>query len=273
MQFTILHRTVYRYSAPVQSTIQTLRLTPRTEPHQRARRWQLQAPGALTGNRDAFGNLAHVLAWHQPHREVAIEVRGEIEVDALHEGRLEEQGGVAPLVFAVDTPLTEPDAALRDFAARHLRAATPHGLLDFALAVADAVAYEPGTTHVRTTAAAALAQGRGVCQDHAHVFIAGCRAQGIPARYVSGYFYTPREAHAASHAWADAWLPDAGWISIDITHRCFAGDALCRLAVGRDYDGACPVRGLRVGGGEESMDVRVAMQPVAAPRAPQQPEA
>ena len=262
MQFTILHRTVYRYSAPAQSTIQTLRLTPRAEPHQRPLRWRVHAPGALSESRDAFGNLAHVLAYHQPHREVAIEVRGEIDVDPLRDGHLDERGGVSPLVFAVDTPLTEPDAALRAFAAQHLRAATARGLLDFALAIADAIAYEPGATHVRTTAAHALAQGRGVCQDHAHVFIAGCRAQGIPARYVSGYYYTQRTLEAASHAWADAWLADAGWISIDITHRCFAGDALCRLAVGRDYDSACPVRGMRVGGGEESMEVRVRMQPL-----------
>jgi transglutaminase-like putative cysteine protease len=264
MQFTILHRTVYRYTAPAQSTIQTLRLTPRAEPHQRPLRWRVHAPGTLAEERDAFGNLAHVLAYHHPHREIAIEVRGEIDVDPLFEGRLDERGGVSPLVFAVDTPLTEVDAGLRAFAARHLKSTTPRGLLDFALAVSDAIAYEPGATHVRTTAAHALAQGRGVCQDHAHVFIAGCRASGIPARYVSGYFYTQRTPHAASHAWADAWLPDAGWVSIDITHRGFAGDALCRLAVGRDYDSACPVRGMRVGGGEESMEVRVNMQPLLA---------
>ncbi|WP_313387964.1 transglutaminase family protein, partial [Achromobacter aegrifaciens] len=80
-----------------------------------------------------------------------------------------------------------------------------------------------------------------------------------PARYVSGYLYTTAE-HAASHAWADVWLPDVGWTSVDITNRQFASDCHCRLAVARDYDSASPVRGVRSGGGQESMEVSVQVQ-------------
>jgi transglutaminase-like putative cysteine protease len=104
----------------------------------------------------------------------------------------------------------------------------------------------------------AFARGRGVCQDHAHVFIAGCRTAGIPARYVSGYVYSGEDGEVASHAWVDAWLgKDQGWTSIDVTHRKLANGNHCRLAVGRDYLDACPVRGVRRGGGAEEMQVAV----------------
>jgi transglutaminase-like putative cysteine protease len=265
MRFSIVHRTVYRYTGPVHSTIQTLRLTPRREPHQRPLRWRLHAPGRLTESQDAYGNVAHTLALHVPHGQLAIEVHGEIEIDALRDGRLDEEAVSLPtLLFAAPTPLTDADDALRDFAGAHLTRPTPSGLLDFGLAIRDTIKYTSGATHVGTRAADTLKLRRGVCQDHAHVFIAGCRARGIPARYVSGYYYTTATPHAASHAWADAWLPQTGWISVDVTHGRFAAADLCRLAIGRDYDSACPVRGVRLGGGAESMEVRVNMQPVAA---------
>jgi transglutaminase-like putative cysteine protease len=134
-------------------------------------------------------------------------------------------------------------------------------LLDFANADYSAIEYQAGTTEVTCTAAEALKLGRGVCQDHAHVFVAGCRLHGLPARYVSGYVHPGDAPHAASHAWADVYLPDEGWVSIDVTHRRFASDYLCRLAVGRDYVSAGPVRGVRIGGGDETLEVRVNIRP------------
>ncbi|HOY24458.1 MAG TPA: transglutaminase family protein, partial [Cellvibrio sp.] len=94
-------------------------------------------------------------------------------------------------------------------------------------------------------------------QDHAHVFIACCRALDLPARYVSGYIHPGDTDHAASHAWADVWLEGMGWVSFDITNANFAASEHCRLAVGRDYLDACPVRGVRHGGGAEAMEVMV----------------
>ncbi|KAG1207093.1 hypothetical protein G6F35_011077 [Rhizopus arrhizus] len=131
---------------------------------------------------------------------------------------------------------------------------TPDDILALANAISDRVAYEPGTTDVTTAASQVLTMGHGVCQDHAHLFLACVRGLGVPARYVSGYVHTTTE-HSASHAWADVWLADIGWTSVDITNRQFASDSHCRLAVARDYDSASPVRGVRSGGGEESMEI------------------
>lgn len=262
MRLSILHRTTYRYTAAVQYSIQQLRLTPRAEPHQRTLRWRLKTPGRPVATTDAHGNTVHTLTLTEAHLHMEIEARGEVEVDPLADGRLgAEEGGPPPLAFLSDTPLTAPDDRLREFAAARLKAGDGAGLLDLAAAVCDAIDYQAGTTAVTSTAAEALQLGRGVCQDHAHLFIAACRLRGLPARYVSGYLHPGDAPHAASHAWADVYLRGDGWISIDVTHRRFASDHLCRLAVGRDYLAASPVRGVRVGGGDETLDVRVNIRP------------
>lgn len=260
MRYRIEHRTNYRYARTAVSTQQLLRLSPRSDAHQRVAKWTVRAPGSLSVASDAYRNLTHMHTLNQSHGSLRIEACGELEVDALRDGRLEERDSLPPAVFLATTPLTETDQRLLDFAGTRLRQHSAAGLIEFAQAVAATVVYRPGATHVQTTAAEALALGRGVCQDHGHVFIAGCRAAGIPARYVSGYYYRQGLGpDTASHAWADVWV-DEGWVSIDITHGCFASDALVRLAIGRDYDTACPVRGVRVGGGAEEMEVTVVMQ-------------
>jgi len=91
-------------------------------------------------------------------------------------------------VFSVATPLTEAEETVRAFAASHLRQkARAEDFLGLAGAICGTVEYQSGITEVTSTAAHALELGRGVCQDHAHLFIACCRARGVPARYVSGY--------------------------------------------------------------------------------------
>jgi len=255
MRYRIEHLTEYRYAYAAVSTEQALRLTPRAEAHQRAIHWKIRVPGSLSEASDAYGNITHMHALHGKHDRVRIEVHGEVELDRLADGWLGADDGLPPPVFLSETPLTVADVRINELAFGALKRRTAGGLLEFAQSVRAAIHYEPGNTHVQTTAAEALAAGRGVCQDHAHVFIAGCRTIGIPARYVSGYYYSPRHAtHVASHAWADVWV-DTGWVSIDITHGCFGSESLCRLAVGRDYNSACPVRGVRAGGGEEDMKV------------------
>jgi transglutaminase-like putative cysteine protease len=122
------------------------------------------------------------------------------------------------------------------------------------------VSYQTGATEVSSTAADALLLGNGVCQDHAHLFLACCHTRQLPARYVSGYIDPGDTSHAQTHAWVDVWVEEvdfSGWISIDVTHSRLQDDAYCRLAVGRDYESAAPVRGTRRGGRDETLAVRV----------------
>ena len=127
-----------------------------------------------------------------------------------------------------------------------------------AVAINDALVYEPGTTNVETPVEGVIAAGRGVCQDFANVFLAVCRQRGVAARYVSGWLYEPdREGPVESHAWVEVHVPGAGWVEEDPTHPGGVGDRHVRIAVGRDYGDVVPIKGAYVGGATESMTVEV----------------
>jgi transglutaminase-like putative cysteine protease len=275
MQLHIRHETRYEYEDVVSYSIQALKLTPRTEPGQRALAWRITSPGERLEQFDPYGNVTHFVTVEAPHRELRIVVDGVVDVDETvqrADGFAPAQGELSPLAFLGPTTLTRVDDAVRGLATHHLgkHPPSPTTLLDLIAGVGRAVQYEPGITGVEHSASEALDLGVGVCQDQAHVFIACCRAAGVPARYVSGYLYTGETGQVASHAWADAWLGDEQrWLSLDVTHGAVAGSHHCRLAVGRDYLDAAPVRGVRRGGGREQLNVAVNLAPLGAPRASQ----
>jgi transglutaminase-like putative cysteine protease len=260
MQLHIRHETIYRYAESVRYTIQALHLTPRSEARQRIVSWTISAPGKRTEHVDAHGNVMHYVTLEAPHRELRLVVSGVVETDDTPGQPNGELALLSPLAYRTATPLTQVDAPLLEFARASL-AGAPHErerLLSAADAVCTAVAYVPGATMVSDPAAIAFQRHEGVCQDQAHVFIACCRALDIPARYVSGYLNTTDANSIASHAWAEVWLEsERQWFGIDVTNRKPTGAEHCRLAVGRDYLDAAPVRGVRRGGGRESMHVAV----------------
>jgi transglutaminase-like putative cysteine protease len=270
MLLSIRHETVYRYSRKVDHSVQIVRLTPRLEPGQRTVRWKLTSPGRQVEQVDAFGNISHLVTVDEAIIEIRLLAEGQVDTSDTEGALPTEEGGLSPLAFLAETPLTEPDEAIRGLASRWpaelLR--EPEGLVELAASIRGAVVWEPGVTTVEHDAAGALSLGRGVCQDHAHLFASVCRLQRVPVRYVSGYLHTG-ESSFASHAWVDAWLgEERGWFSIDITNSIPAGPNHCRLAVGRDYLDAGPVRGVRRGGGDEAMqvDVQVSGEPNRADR-------
>jgi transglutaminase-like putative cysteine protease len=258
MQLHNRHETHYRYERPVKYSVQSLHLTPRRESSQRSLDWSIAAPGRRLEQVDAYGNIAHLLTIDEPHREIQIVVHGVVET-ADTESR-QDDGPLSPLAFLSPTTLTLPNDDLRAFALDAVDSfqdprARAHALAE---AVFDAVKYKSGTSDVQDSAAVAFKSGEGVCQDHAHVYLAAARSVGMPARYVSGYLYTGDASDAASHAWVDVWLgAEIGWQSIDVTHKRPAVRTYCRLAVGRDYLDAAPVRGVRQGGGGEKMQANV----------------
>jgi transglutaminase-like putative cysteine protease len=261
MLLHIHHETTYRYDRPVKHSVQSLRLTPRTEAGQRVLSWALHAPGRRSQQIDAHGNIMHLLTLDEAHDEIQLTVTGTVETEDVSGAIASDRGRLSPLVYLPETRLTTADEPLREFARRHA-SPTPDrdAVLRHAEAVRSAMDYVPGVTAVSDTAAQAFALGRGVCQDHAQVMLACCRALGVPARYVSGYLLTDRDDHIASHAWVDVWLAsEACWHAFDVTNGRPGGAHHCRIAVGRDYLDACPVRGVRRGGGAETMEASVAV--------------
>jgi transglutaminase-like putative cysteine protease len=263
MLIRVEHATAYSYSEPLLSSTQYLRMTPLSGRTQTVESWKLSCPGAVTTAwQDQYGNLCHTLTVAEPVSELEIKVCGLV--------RTRDTNGVVKIalselpsdIYLRDTPYTVASGPIRDFATRfqERRKDDPIEMLhEVMIAIADAVEYRKGETHVHTTGAEALEQGTGVCQDHAHIFCAVCRTLGVPARYVSGYLThgAGHEAHASSHAWAEAFVDFLGWIGFDPTNRACATDAYVRTAVGLDYAEAGPVRGVRSGGGTETMRVTV----------------
>jgi transglutaminase-like putative cysteine protease len=162
------------------------------------------------------------------------------------------------MIIRVGDPLTAL-RALADSAAQDDPLSHAHAL---AFAVAGAIAYRPGSTHSHTTAAEALAQGEGVCQDHAQALIACARHAGFPARYVAGYLFSSEDGtpHEASHAWAELHVPGYGWIGFDPANRCCPDERYIRLGSGLDAAEAAPIKGIARGLGAESLSVTVAIQ-------------
>lgn len=257
MQLSVKHITTYHYDNPPQRSTQIIRLTPFHDARQKVLQWQVNLPGTATTFTDAFGNFSHLFCLESPQAHIEIVAQGIVDVHEREEPP--ENTVVSPLVFLRPTPLTTADAAISAFAEpmRHLIKSRPIlGLMDLMMALLEKMPYTPGGTTVSHTAAESFATGRGVCQDHAHVFISCCRYLGIPARYISGYIYSPNQEEVASHAWADAWLGNR-WASFDVSNAGGSGHgAHIRLAQGLDYQDACPIRGVRLGGENEALSTR-----------------
>lgn len=267
MRIRIWHDTIYNYSWPVTGVIQTLRLTPRNTQGQYVMGWRIDvsADCPLSHHVDAFGNVTHTLTADGPLNQLVVHVEGEAEIEdtnGIVKGTVEP---FPPSLFLRETPLTQASEEIQAFAqdvtGRVAREPLPmlHALLDN---LPQTIVFDTDPTHVHTTAAEAFALKRGVCQDISHIFISAARSLGIPARYVSGYFHRSdgMNEQQAGHAWAEAFVEDLGWVGFDATNGMCPTDAYLRVAVGLDYLSAAPVRGSRIGGDGEELDVRVRVQ-------------
>ena len=264
MRIRISHATTYRYEQPATGVIQTLRLTPRNHDGQYVVTWRIDVSEncQLTQHEDAFGNITHVFTADGPFAELRLTVEGEVET--------RDTGGVVsgaverfpPSLYLRETPLTRIDPTIDNFAYAANQDAggdvlkTMHGLVRRLHAD---LAFDTNPTGTTTTAAQAFALKRGVCQDFSHIFIAAARSLGVPARYIGGHFRRNDGIveQEAGHAWAEAFIPDIGWVGFDPANGICPTDAHIRVAVGLDYLGAAPVRGTRYGGGGEALTVKV----------------
>jgi transglutaminase-like putative cysteine protease len=267
MLIEIRHTTTYTYETPARYAVQSLRLTPPTFDGQDVLSWSISAPGfeKHVSYRDGFGNKVHLAALSAVHDGMTIEASGIVETEDRY-GIVRGLDEIAPRrVFLRETPRTAPDKAIRDLARSVSNGKIPTDTLDcmhaVMRAVRDAVDYEIGATNDQTTAAEALAAGKGVCQDHAHVFISAARIIGIPARYVNGYFLSGTLAPSeAAHAWAEAWIDGLGWVGFDPANNMCPTERYVRLAWGFDAASASPIRGTQRGGENEALDVTVEVE-------------
>jgi transglutaminase-like putative cysteine protease len=262
MRIRVRHETTYRYDRAVDRSAQLVRMAPRDHAGQRVLAWRVTegADRALPQIEDGYGNILHMLTLNHRHLETTIRAEGEVETSDSHGIVRQAVERLPPVFFLRQTEATQPDAAIAALADEVAATADAvermHRLM---LLVRERVAYEVGATTAHTAAAEALARGRGVCQDHAQIFLAAARRLGVPARYVSGYLWaggaeTPGEA---GHAWAEAHLDGPGWVGFDPANGVSPTEAYVRVAIGLDYLEALPVRGVRRGAASESLIVSV----------------
>jgi transglutaminase-like putative cysteine protease len=264
MRIAIFHDTTYRYATPARSVIQTLRMTPRNHEGQYVVSWRIMASAdcKLDQHEDAFGNITHSFTADGPFDELIVHAEGQVEIENAHglvQGSIER---FPPGLFLRETSLTEADDAIAATASQ-LKADAGPDILSVLHALVShlhgGMTFDSNPTSVVTTAREAFALKRGVCQDFTHIFIAAARHLGIPARYISGYFCRSDGVteQDAGHAWAEALVPDLGWVAFDPTNGISATDQHLRVAVGLDYLSAAPVRGAQTGGSGEALSVRV----------------
>jgi len=265
MHLKIRHRTEYRYEKPVRYSIQELRLTPPTIAGQQIDKWKISTPIKASNSIDTFGNACSVFVQESPYTSMMIEAEGEVHTQDAFEFA-DDAKAVSPYYLLQQTNLTKPTEEMLDYFSYSLpKKNCVDQVLKLAEAVQGLIVYSQGQTNFATTAVQSFAMKSGVCQDHAHVMLGLCRASHIPARYVSGYFFAEESPNLASHAWIDfcSDIENGIWTSVDITHACLIDSRHIRLAIGRDYYSAAPVKGVRTGGGGEELSANISIQQLA----------
>ena len=269
MRLAIRHITRYQFSQPAERGLQRLRLRPKSTQGQRVLDWQMQLEGARLEVEydDQHHNHTSLVSVEPGASAIAIICSGHVETSD-NSGMIGQHSGHMPLwYFLAQTELTRPGPKLRALAAA-LEGSDEAGRSDMlgllhalSRSVLEAVHYEIGHTDAATPAEAAMTAGRGVCQDHAHIFIGAARMLGIPARYVSGYLMmNDRIDQEAGHAWAEAHVAGLGWVAFDVSNGISADARYVRVATGSDYREAAPVTGISYGPGETALAVNLAVE-------------
>ena len=194
--------------------------------------------------------------------EVTIECYGEVEVHNMN-GVFGDHSGFMPLwMFERTTALTYPGPLLQKLVDGLEHDGSDLGKLhSLSGAIFSQVVYTQGESQVGSTCEDVLQVGQGVCQDHAHIFISAARLMGFPARYVSGYLQMEETIDQdATHAWAEAYVKDLGWVGFDVSNEVCPDLRYVRLATGLDYADAAPVSGMRFGDGSEELSVAVQVE-------------
>ncbi|MGX0904822.1 transglutaminase-like putative cysteine protease [Roseovarius sp. MBR-79] len=260
MQLEIHHTTRYRFAAPVTYALQQVRKIPKSTPHQSVLEWSTEVTGGTKQLRfeDHHNNVVELISFDRDTTEISVVSRGRVALEDNH-GIVGRHRGPAPLwLYRTHTPRTQPGAGVRETARSVQGETTLDWLHALSSHIRETIAYEVGSSHPGWGAEDAISEGRGVCQDHAHVFIACARHMDIPARYVSGYLMLDdRTSQDAMHAWAEAHVEGLGWVGYDVSNGIAPDTRYVRVATGLDYADAAPVSGMRIGGAAEALDVRI----------------
>ena len=297
MIYDLRHRTTYSYEEPVTFARCVLRLTPRTSATQTVLANAMRVTPNPSDVRDGvgpFGEKTRTVVIDTPHTSLVIEAVSQVDVHAAPppnpraSAPWEQVRGLSlgsrvlgpdgPAAYVYPTRRTPAAPPITEYARQSFTAGRPivEAAAELMTRIRDDFTYDPEATTVSTPALAAFTARHGVCQDFAHVMIAGLKGLGLPAAYVSGYLRTippagkPRlEGADATHAWVSLWCGEAqGWIGFDPTNALIVQNDHIVLAVGRDYSDVAPIDGIILAPGAQTLKVEVDVIPQAEIAAP-----
>ena len=293
MRFEIRYRLAFEYENVVRHSHNELRACPLTDDRQLLLSYRVSSSPAarILGFTDYWGTRVDAYGVREPH--VAIEVVAESAVETRPQPIMVASPHVDELrapsftdehaEFLASSAHTEIGATTKELA-EQIGQREDGDVVTLVLAVHRrvhrALDYEPGATHIGVSPDEILHRGAGVCQDYAHLAVALCRQLGVPARYVSGYFFASDDATGAdaagdtasvqTHAWFEAAIPGAGWLALDPTNAVPVGERHVVIGRGRDYDDVPPIRGTYAGAVGATVDSGVEMRRLPEQQAQQQ---
>lgn len=265
MKLTVNHTTRYTYSAAASYALLQLRVCPQSGINQTVRAWSMEMTGAQhqASFKDQHGNHVDLVELLPDAETVTLSVSGEIETHNQSGITGRHDLAMPTWFYSRQTDLTQPGETLNRFLAdlEFDHAEGLSGLHRLSAAILNRVPYTLGQTDTLTNAEEALKKKFGVCQDHSHIFLGAARKMGFPARYVSGYLMmNDRIDQEASHAWAEAYIEDIGWVGFDISNGISPDERYVQVAYGLDYKGAAPTSGITIGARDEKMLVSIQVQ-------------
>jgi transglutaminase-like putative cysteine protease len=290
MNYTVTHRTTYRYHSDVAYSRLVAHLVPRATARQKPRSFQLSLspePVKSFERPDFFGNTTSWMTIDEPHAILDIFAESRVSIEPipayLPDASLQwenvraafefpaDPGHLEALQYTFDTPLTAATEDVIEYARESFQPGRSlfACVLELNSRVHRDFAFDKDATDTRTTVKRAFELRAGVCQDLAHVGLACVRSMGLAARYVSGYLLTHpppgRErliGADASHAWFSVWIPPFGWVDFDPTNDMLPSSEHITVAWGRDYGDVTPIHGIFTGGSEHEVEVAVDVVPI-----------
>lgn len=277
MRLEIRYVNEFSYHEPAWESHNLLRACPADISPQRLLDYRVEVtPSArIHSYTDYWGTKVDEFGIVEPHTLLRVVAESTVETS---EPPAPERGSDLDALHAVRGELStylrpSPHATWDDLIEEQARDAVTgiSDVADASLAISSAVTksldYVPGATYVGVDVTEVLSQGKGVCQDFAHLGIAMYRSVGIPARYVSGYLYAADQTRAVApdeaelnvqtHAWIEVFVPDHGWWALDPTNNQIAGELHVKIGHGRDYEDVMPLRGVYHGGADHDLGVHV----------------
>jgi len=283
---TVTHTTTYRYAKPVRFGEHRMMMRPRDSHDLRLLETSLILRPAATKRwiHDVFGNSVAIARFSEPANELKVESRFRAEHYPLAEASLEIEPYARRHPFSYDLAevpdigrtaerhYPDPKHQVDGWARRFVAGAAEHDTMGILSAMTKAIQaefkYNPrdqmGTQDPVTT----LNTGAGTCRDYALLMMEAARTLGFAARFVSGYLYDDSKISGGketvigggvTHAWAQIYLPGAGWVPFDPTNGIVSDRNLIRVAVTRDPSQAVPLKGSYLGEPDDflGMDVKV----------------